>query len=63
MNSAETDHGIESELIDLGTIPFRELRTLDSSSLHQAVQHVVDRTSQVRILSRSGNNGGGERVD
>lgn len=64
MNSADTASGIYSELLDLGDIPLRDLRTLDSTPLHRAMHHVVDRTAQVRVLTRSSNSSGaGERVD
>ncbi|MGH3759001.1 hypothetical protein [Actinophytocola sp.] len=65
MNSADIDPGIRSELLDLGAVGLRELRTLDSTPFQDALQHVVNRTRRVRILSRSGGagGGGGERVD
>lgn len=63
MNSADTDTGIKSELLDLSAVGLRELRTLDSDPFQAAVDHVVDRTGRVRILARSTNGAGGERVD
>ena len=34
----------ESELIDIGKIPFKVLRELDSTALRQALDHVVTET-------------------
>jgi hypothetical protein len=61
MNSADT--GIKSELLDLSTVGLRELRTLDGTPFQEALHHVVDRTSRVRVLARSNGQAGGERVD
>ncbi|HEV2778308.1 MAG TPA: hypothetical protein VGX25_02810 [Actinophytocola sp.] len=61
--STDPDPGIESELIDLSTVPFALLRDLDGATLHGALRHVVERTGQVRITSRSSGSSGGERID
>lgn len=64
MNSAHTDPGIESELIDLSGIPFDRLRDLDDTALHQALHRTLDRTTRLRGVRRSSNNGTeGERID
>jgi hypothetical protein len=63
MNSADTDPGIKSELLDLSVVGLRELRILDSTTFQEALHRVVDRTSRVRALARSGGAAGGERVD
>jgi hypothetical protein len=61
---ADTDPGIESQLIDLTAVPFAVLRDLDGEVIHNAMRYVVERAGQVRITSRSGNSaGGGERID
>ena len=61
--SANTEPGIESELIDLAGVPFTALRDLDSEPLRRSLGHVVEQTRGVRVLYRSGAQGGGERVD
>lgn len=64
MNFADTDPGIESELIDLSTISLDRLRVLDSTALQHAVHRVVERTGRLRGVRRSDNEGSqGERVD
>ena len=63
MNSADTDNGIKSELLDLSAVGLRELRTLDDNPFQEALHHVADRTSRVRVIARSNGGGGGERVD
>lgn len=62
MNSADTNPGIESELIDLSAIPFDRLRDLDNIALHQAVHHTLTRTTHLRGR-RSQSGEGGERID
>jgi hypothetical protein len=61
--SADTDPGIESELIDLAGVPFTALRDLDSEPLRRSLGHVVERTRGVRATYRSSNSQGGERID
>jgi FXSXX-COOH protein len=63
MNSADTEPGIESELIDLSAVPLDRLRELNSSALCESMHHVLDRTASVRYVRRTTTNGGGERVD
>jgi FXSXX-COOH protein len=64
MNSAHTDPGIESDLIDLSGIPFGRLRDLDDTGLHQSMHRTLDRTTRLRGGRRSGQGGGeGERID
>jgi hypothetical protein len=61
--SADAEPGIESELIDLSTVPFAILRSLNGSALDVAMRYVVERTGQVRATSRSDSGAGGERID
>jgi hypothetical protein len=63
MNSADTNPGIESELIDLSAIPFDRLRDLDNTALHQAVHHTLTRTTHLRGGRRSEGASDGERID
>jgi hypothetical protein len=63
MNSADTEPGIESELPDLSTVPFWQLRALDDVLLHRAMRHVLARVGHLRAVPRSGNTGHGERID
>lgn len=62
MNSADTDPGIQSELIDLSGISLGRLRDLDNTALHQAMNSALDRTTRVRGR-KSDKEGGGERID
>jgi hypothetical protein len=64
MISADTNPGIESELIDLSTVSFGRLRGLNSSALHQAMRHVLTRTGNLRTTyASSGGAESGERID
>ncbi len=63
MNSADTDPGIESELIDLSDISLDRLRALDNTALHRAMHRTLDRTIGLRGGRRSGQVGDGERID
>lgn len=63
MNSANTEPGLESELVELDGVPFTRLRQLGGEILRQSMIGVVARTEQVQVRYRSGNEGGGERVD
>jgi hypothetical protein len=62
MISTDTDQVIESELIDLSSVSLDHLRALNSSALHQAMRHVLERTSRLRGR-RSSDHSGGERID
>jgi FXSXX-COOH protein len=62
MNSADTDPGIESELIDLSGISLDRLRDLDNTALRQAMNRALDRTTRLRSRMSS-QEGGGERID
>jgi hypothetical protein len=63
MNSADTEPGIESELIELDGVPFTRLRHVAGEILRESMLGVVERTRQVRVRYRSNTAGGGERVD
>jgi hypothetical protein len=63
MNSANTEPGIESELIDLSAVPLDRLRVLNSSVVQEAIRHVLERTGCLRRVRRSGETGTGERID
>jgi hypothetical protein len=63
MSSSGSQPGIESKLIDVDRVPFTKLHELDGETLRDAVRHVVERTSLVRVVRRSGQSGGGERID
>ena len=57
-----TDTGIESALIDLSSVSFASLRGLDSSAVHQAMHHALERTGNLHN-KQTGDSGQGERVD
>lgn len=61
--SADIEPAIESELLDLDSVPFTTLRELDGDALRHSLRHVVERTRHVRARYRSGNPSGGERID
>ncbi|MGP4014589.1 hypothetical protein [Saccharopolyspora sp. 5N708] len=61
--SVDAEAGVASELIDLGTIPLSELRTLDHAALHQSLRHVVERAADIGATESSSGQGSGERVD
>ncbi|WP_460392240.1 hypothetical protein [Actinophytocola sediminis] len=65
MNSfSDFEPGVESELIDLDTVPFTRLRELDSEPLRRSLCQVVERTRHVAASYRSADNSGaGERID
>jgi hypothetical protein len=65
MNSflADSEPGIESELINLDNVPFIKLRELDGTALRHSLGHVVERTTRMRVRYRSNAGGNGERLD
>jgi hypothetical protein len=63
MGSFGSQPGIESKLIDVDRVPFTKLRELDGETLRDSVRHVVERASLLRVIRRSSNSGGGERID
>jgi hypothetical protein len=63
MNSIDPMPPIESDLIDLGTVPFAHLRWRNDSVLRQSIRSALERTSNLRSIRRSGQNNDGERVD
>lgn len=63
MNSADTEPGIESELIDLSGVSLDRLRNLDDSLLDRALHRTLDHTTRLRGGRRSGTDGAGERID
>lgn len=61
--SADTEPGVESELLDLDAVPFTTLRELDSEPLHRSLGQVVERTRRVAARYRSTTSSTGERID
>jgi hypothetical protein len=61
MSIADTDLGIESQLIDLSGVSFSHLRGLNSSVFRQAMNHVMDRTGKLRDVRSSTDGGDGQR--
>lgn len=61
--SADIEPGVESQLIDLDSVPFTKLRELDSEPLRRSLDLVVERTWHVTARYRSGDDGSGERID
>ena len=43
--SADTESGVESELIDLGAVSMMVLRELDDKVVRQALRHVMQQTT------------------
>jgi hypothetical protein len=46
---ADTESGIESELIDLGTMSMTVLRELDDTAFRQALRHVMQQTAHPQV--------------
>lgn len=63
MNSANTEPGIESELVELDGVPFTSLRQVGGEVLRQSMIGVVARAERVQARYRSGSTTAGERVD
>jgi hypothetical protein len=63
MNSAASESGIESELINLDGVPFTKLRELTDESLHRSMHRVVEHTRCLRAPYRSASSTAGERID
>jgi len=63
MNSASNAESIESELIDLGGVPFTKLRGFGSEAIQRSMHRVVERTGHLRAPYRSGGTSNGERID
>jgi hypothetical protein len=53
--------GIESELLDLSTMPLSVLRTLDSASLRRSVRHAVERAAHIPVTASG--SAGAKRVE
>jgi hypothetical protein len=53
----DTESGIASELIDLDAVSLTELRSLDHTKLHEAMRHVVEQASRMRV-NGDGSKGG-----
>lgn len=55
------DMGIESELLDLGSVSLTRLRTLDGNRMRTALRHAVERVSHIQVTA-SGSQGA-KRLD
>jgi hypothetical protein len=60
--SSDVESEIESELVDLSAVPFRELRSLDDVMVARSLRHVVGRTATMRFR-RTNQEGQGGRID
>lgn len=58
--SADTELGVESELIDLGAVSMTALREFDDAVFRQALRYVMQQTAHPQV-SASGSEA--ERVD
>jgi hypothetical protein len=58
--SRDAEPGVESQLIDLSSVPLAVLR-LDDTALRRSLVHVVERIGLVHVSSDGG--GGTERID
>ena len=56
--SAETQPGVESQLIDLGAVTMTALREVDDPVLRKALRDVLQQTANPRV-----SRGSSERVD
>ncbi len=63
MTFADTEPGIESQLIDLSAVPMTHLRGLNSSALRQAMTSVLERTGRLWDVRANDAGGHGERID
>jgi len=63
MKIADTDPGIESQLIDLSAISLARLRGLNSSAVRHAMHHALERTGRPRDIRLNEDGTAGERVD
>jgi FXSXX-COOH protein len=60
----DSEPDIESELVDLGTVPLTVLRELDNAALHRATRRVVEQTGGLRVsVASNADAGGGGRID
>lgn len=50
----ESEWGIESPLIDLGTMPLRSLLTRHDAALGRAMRHVVEQAGSVQVNESDG---------
>jgi hypothetical protein len=46
-----TESGVESEVVDLGSIPLKVLRGLNDTVLDRALRHVVEQTGHVWVAA------------
>lgn len=60
--SVNLESGIESELVDLGSVSMTVLRELDDTVLKQALRHVMHQTARPQVTA-SGSQDSTGRVD
>jgi len=58
----DMESGIESELIDLGSVSMTVLRELNDTAFRQALQHVIQQTSHPQVTVGGGSEGSA-RID
>lgn len=47
--SLEPEHGLDSELVDVGSLPLAALRSRDDRALHASIQLAVHRTDSAAV--------------
>ncbi|HET9139006.1 hypothetical protein [Actinophytocola sp.] len=62
-STTSTETCIQSQLPDLSTVTFHQLRKLDSDALRPSLRRVVDHTNRLRKVPKSTNATGGDRID
>lgn len=51
--SADMESGVESKLVDLGTVSMTMLRELDDTVFRQALRHVMQQTEHLQVTEAS----------
>jgi hypothetical protein len=60
--SADIESGVESKLVDLGTVSMTTLRELDDTVFKQALRYVMQQATHTQVI-RDGSSPDAERVD
>lgn len=61
--AADTESGIESELIDLGAVSMTTLRELDDTVFKRALRHVMEQAAHPQVTVGGSSSPGQQRVD
>ena len=50
--SNDTESGVESQLVDIGTLPLSGLRSLRGMAVQESIQHVLQQIGQMQVCEQ-----------